>query len=293
MKPRSDSGMADPEERQGGEGTWPARYVIVKRSGWEAVDAAIIHEQLVSIFVNGQELATMMCTPIDLRALAVGFLANEGVIDSMDEVRAVHRCPSGSCVDVWLRQAEFEPPRRMILTSGCGGGVTFDDLTAAHPPVTEEIHVPPNRLWDLMDELYQHAHLYSEARGVHTSAWSDGERIILSAEDVGRHNTLDKLRGKALLGGVDTRGGVILTTGRVSSEMINKARSMGVPLICSRTSPTSLSARLAGEWGITLVGYLRRNSMNVDTHPHRVLGPPAAQTAYDSPREREETTPHV
>jgi FdhD protein len=110
---------------------------------------------------------------------------------------------------------------------------------------------------------------------------------------VGRHNTLDKLRGKALLEGVATRGGVILTTGRVSSEMINKTRSMGVPLVCSRTSPTSLSVRLAEEWGITLVGYLRRNSMNVYTHPDRVLGPPAAQTAYDSPREREETTPHV
>jgi FdhD protein len=278
---------------QGGEGTWPARYVIVRRDGWQAVDAAIIHEQLVSIFVNGQELATMMCTPVDLRALAVGFLANEGVIDSMDEVRALHRCPSGACIDVWLKRADFEPPRRMILTSGCGGGVTFDDLTAAHPPVTEEIHVSPDRLWDLMDALYGRAHLYSEARGVHTSAWSDGERIILAAEDVGRHNTLDKLRGKALLEGVYTRGGVILTTGRVSSEMINKARSMGVPLVCSRTSPTSLSARLADDWGITLVGYLRRNSMNVYTHPDRVLRTPSAQTVYDSPREREETTPHV
>lgn len=285
--------MAGSDEGQGGEGTWPSSYVTVKRDGLKTVDAAIIHEQPVSIFVNGQELVTMMCTPLGLRALAVGFLANEGVIASMDEVRAVHRCPSGVCVDVWLRRADFEPPHRMILTSGCGGGVTFDDLTAAHPPVTGDIYVSPDRLWNLMDELYQRAHLYIEARGVHTSVWSDGQRVVLAAEDVGRHNTLDKLCGQALLAGIDTEGGVILTTGRVSSEMINKTRSMGVPVVCSRTSPTSLSARLAADWNITLVGYLRRNSMNVYTHPERVLRSSAQNARDGPPRGREETTPHI
>ena len=256
-------------------GTTPAAYTIVKRDGsWETVDAEIIHERLVSVFVNGQELATVMCTPLEQEALALGFLANEGVIAGMDDVRAVHVCPSGACVDVWLRQADFHPPRRMILTSGCGGGFTFDDLSASHPPIESDVCVTPERLWNLMDALYERAHLYSRARGVHTSILSDGERVFASAEDVGRHNTLDKLRGLALMQGIDTRDGLIMTTGRVSSEMINKARSMGVPVVCSRTSPTSLSVRLAAEWRMTLVGYLRRNSMNIYTHPERVLCPP-------------------
>lgn len=256
-------------------GTLPTAYTIVRRDGWETVDAQIIHERLVSFFVNGQELATMMCTPCDLEALALGFLANEGVITRLDDVRLLRACPSGSCVDVWLRSPDFQPPRRTIMTSGCGGGVTFDDLSKAHEPIESSMCVTPERLWELMDALYRRAHLYSRSRGVHTSVLSDGERVLVSAEDVGRHNTLDKLRGLALQQGIDTRDCIILTTGRISSEMINKARSMGVPIVCSRTSPTSLSARLAAEWHMTLVGYLRRNSMNLYTHAERVLCPPS------------------
>jgi FdhD protein len=253
------------------QGTIRSSYVVVTRSGWEAIDAEVIHERLVSIFVNGQELATIMCSPCQQDALALGFLANEGVIDSVDDVRAVHVCPSGACVDVWLKSPTFEPPRRMILTSGCGGGVTFEDLSATFEPLESDLHVTPDQLWRLMDRLHRTANLYSRARGVHTSNLSDGERPLLVAEDVGRHNTLDKLRGLALLNRVETKDRLILTSGRISSEMINKARHMGVPLVCSHTSPTSMSVGLAQEWNITLVGYLRRNSMNVYAHPERVL----------------------
>jgi FdhD protein len=257
----------------GCEGTRGRTYTVVTRSGVEIRPAEVIEERLVSIFVNGQELATVMCTPCDLDALALGFLANEGIVDSLDDVRAVHLCPSGGCVDVWLARADFEPPRRMILTSGCGGGVTFEDLSGEFEPLPPAItrQTTPGELWALMDQLYQATELYSRARGVHTAALSDGQRLLLTAEDVGRHNTLDKLRGMALQKSVPTRGTIILTTGRVSSEMLNKARHMEVPLICSRTSPTSLSVALAEEWNVTLVGYVRRNSMNIYTHPERVL----------------------
>ncbi len=265
------------ERTESEAGTLPAVYTVAKRDGTvEQVHGEIIDEKLVTLFVNGQELATMMCSPRDQQALALGFLANEGVIASQEDVRAVHVCPSGACVDVWLDRAEVVLPERPILTSGCGGGITFDDLSRAHPPVEADVRVTTAALWGMMDELYERATLYSRARGVHTAAFADGERVLLAAEDVGRHNTLDKLRGMALLAGIDTAGGVLLTTGRVSSEMINKARSMDVPLVASRTSPTSLSVRLAAEWQMTLVGYLRRNSMNVYTHPHRVLAAPDA-----------------
>lgn len=253
------------------DGALPARYTTITRTGWETVDGEIIHERLVSVFVNGQELLTAMCSPIQQDALAIGFLANEGVIQSMDDVRDVHICPSGACVDVWLARADFEPPRRMILTSGCGGGVTFQDLSQTFSPLESDRRITPEKLWALMDDLNAAAELYSRARGVHTSGLSDGERLLLAAEDVGRHNTLDKLRGMALMQGIDTRDTLLISTGRVSSEMITKARHMGAPLVCSRTSPTSLSTALAEEWNITLVGYLRRNSMNVYTHPERIL----------------------
>ena len=279
-------------------GARESHYTVVKRDGsHEYIEAPIIHEDLVSVYVNGLEVATVMCSPREQEALALGFLANEGIIDSLDEVVVNRVCNSGGCVDVWLTHADTNSKRRLILTAGCGGGVTFDDLSETHPALPpDDVFVPVERLWTLMDELYQHAELYGEARGVHTAAFSPGDHVTLAAEDIGRHNTLDKVRGKALLQGIDTQGGVLLTTGRVSSEMINKARSMGIPIVCSRTSPTSLSVRLAAEWNITLVGYLRRNSLNVYTHPRRVLAtttPPSELTAASNGRTGREKPSHA
>lgn len=252
------------------DGIVPTTYLTVKRNGLGTVGEEVIEESYVSIFVNGIELATIACTPRQQDALALGFLANEGIIASPDDVRAVHVCPSGSCVDVWLNRADFERPERLILTSGCGGGVTFDDLSATADPLDSDTTITPEGLWARMDDLNQSSELYSRARGVHTSALTDGERLLLVAEDVGRHNTLDKLRGLALQSGLETRGHILLSTGRVSSEMLNKARRMETPIVCSRTSPTSLSVALAETWNIALIGYLRRNSMNVYAHAERL-----------------------
>ena len=106
---------------------------------------------------------------------------------------------------------------------------------------------------------------------MHTSALSDGAELVAIAEDVGRHNTVDKLRGTCLIEGIDPHGLILLCTGRISSEMINKAARMGCPVVASRTSPTSMSVRLARDWNITLVGYVRRDSMNVYAHPERLM----------------------
>ena len=213
----------------------------------------------------------MMCTPVQQEALALGFLANEDIIHSLADVELLQVCNAGTCVDVWLAFSHFEPPRRRILTSGCAGGLTFDDFSAALPPLETERNITSIQLWALMDQVYQVATLYSRSRGVHCSALSDGERLLLSAEDVGRHNTLDKLQGLALQQGIQTQDSIILSTGRISSEMINKARHMEVPIVCSRTSPTGLSVVLAEKWNMTLVGYLYRDSMNVYTHSRRIL----------------------
>jgi FdhD protein len=120
---------------------------------WGEVEGEVIEEAFVSIFVNGQELATIMSTPRDQDRLALGFLCNEGLIDGLDDVRAVHICPSGACVDVWLQRAHFEAPKRRILTSGCGGGVTFNDLAQTLPPLDSGLRLPPGRLMELMIEM--------------------------------------------------------------------------------------------------------------------------------------------
>ncbi len=161
-------------------------------------------------------------------------------------------------------------PRRKIITSGCGGGLTFAELAAFQPPVCSDLTITPEGLASLIAKLQDQDSLYARARGVHTSALSNGERLLVVAEDIGRHNTLDRLRGECLRTGLDSNGLILLATGRISSEMIQKAVRMGCPIVASRTSPTSLSVGLARQWNITLCGYVRRNHMNVYSHPERL-----------------------
>jgi FdhD protein len=257
-------------------GVRPAHYISLNGGQPLPVDGAVIDEAPACISINGEELATFMCTPRDLKEMALGFLYNEGVINGLDDVRACHLSKNGSCVDVWLHNTQFQQPRRAIITTGCGGGLTFDDLSAAYEPLTSDLRATPEQLAALMRRLQLGAELYQAARGVHTAVLADpcapeDECFLLQMEDIGRHNCLDKLQGAALLAGIPTRDRILLSSGRISSEMINKARRLESPIVCSRTSPTGLSVALAEAWNITVVAYLRQDRMRVYTHPERVI----------------------
>lgn len=246
-------------------------YVQYKGNSASLVENAVIEEALVCIFVNGQELATFMCTPHRLEELAVGFLRSEGFIHSLDDIDLLTLSNSETCVDVWLRDLSFTPPSRRIVTSGCGGGVTFDNLSQRHPAVNTNVTISPAQIETLMKELHLSAELYNEVRGVHTSALSDGHELLLVAQDVGRHNTIDRLWGQALQQGVNTEGRILLASGRISSEMLNKAAKMKVPIVVSRTSPTGLSVELGRAWNITIIGYARGNAFRIYAAPERII----------------------
>lgn len=253
------------------QGAFAWRYDRWEQGRLRLVDGAVIEEGLVRVHVNGRELATLMCTPKDLDLLALGFLRSEGIIEGLKDVRLVVPCPSRACVDVWLREGDFQIPGRAIITSGCSGGITFDDLSQRVPPIQSNRQVTPQQISNGLRQLISAASLYKYTRGVHASALSDGQRLVVMAEDVGRHNTIDKLWGFCLTQGIDPADHILLATGRISSEMLNKAAKMRVPVVASRTSPTGLSVRLAAEWNIMLVGYVRADSFNVYTAPWRLL----------------------
>ena len=122
----------------------------------------------------------------------------------------------------------------------------------------------------LMRDLRREAEIHQSVGGTHASALSNGSEILVMAEDVGRHNTLDKIRGECLFRGIPTRDRMLLTTGRVSSEMVAKAAKMEVPIVASRSPPTDLAFKLAREWEMTVVGYVRGDKMNVYSRPDRV-----------------------
>lgn len=248
-------------------------YVVYERGAYRAITGAVPAEGFVRIHVNGLELATIMCSPIEPEILALGFLRSEGIIESMDDVRRWTNCPSERCIDVWLHRAHFEPPTRRIITSGCGGGVTFDDLAGCIQPLDSSREVAPDRISRLLQDLQASALLYLQARGIHTAGLADAEGLRLVAQDVGRHNTVDRLWGKCLLAGQSPADLILLSTGRISSEMLNKAAKMRIPIVASRTSPTALSVELARAWNITLVGYVRSGSLRVYAAPQRLQLP--------------------
>jgi FdhD protein len=263
----------------------PIEYIHVENDHWARKDAEVIVETPVAVTVNGEVWLTFMCTPIDLEALAVGFLYNEGVIRSADEVVQVHVCDAGDNVDVWLDHGA-EKPDKWRRTSGCTGGITsvdVDQLPFNAPEQTDgdTFKLSAAQVSQLIDMLLNAQDLYRRSGGVHTSILADGDQVLAVGEDIGRHNTLDKLAGQCVLKNIKMDGKVIATTGRISSEMIQKAARVGVFVLISRTSPSSLSIRLAERWGITLLGYARRNRFIIYTHANRiVLNPHTNQTKH-------------
>ena len=278
------------------EEKFPITFYRVTETNSEPVDGVIIGESRWSLFVNNVELVTFMATSRNLHHLALGFLASENLISDLgdiasirvnetpdraywyipslgvNETRKMAVCEEGvGSIEVRLTHFDFRLPQHRTLTSGCGGGVTFDDLSKEQIPLASTRTVRVAQIFAMMRELNLKATLYRECRGVHTTVLTDGDQLLAMAEDVGRHNTMDKIRGDCMMREIVTNDQLLITTGRISSEMITKAAKMRVPIVVSRTSPTHLAVALARAWNITLVGYARGGQMQVYTGMERII----------------------
>jgi FdhD protein len=253
----------------------PVRYILFEKGQAEPKSAEIVGEGPVSLTVNGDLWLTFMCTPKDLESLAVGFLYNEGIIQSTNEIASVHVCASEDNIDIWLHH-NVEKPLQWRRTSGCTGGATSvtTDPPAGKTCLYNGPTLMPDQISELVEALFESQDLYRRAGGAHTSVLSDGQNILAVAEDIGRHNTLDKIAGHCLREHIELSRGILVTTGRVSSEMLQKAVRLGAAIVISRTSPSSLSIQMAEQWGVTLIGYARRDSFRIYTHPERILTTP-------------------
>lgn len=257
-----------------------------------SLEVPVPREERVVLYVNGREWVGWMCTPTWLEELAVGFLFNEGFIDGMEEVAHVRVCGSGRCVDVWLEK-DVDPPGLPTVTSGCSGGTTFETMREERAPLTSRVGITPEQVVGLVQRLRQAAAVYRLAGGIHTSALAEGNRLACVAEDVGRHNTVDKLAGYCLRRGLPMRDRILLTSGRVSSEMLAKAARMGTPIVISLTSSTSLAVDLARAWNITLIGYARGRGFRVYAGEHRIqprgtTGTPPTSLSVEHRRDAED-----
>lgn len=233
--------------------------------GWVRTKMHVPSEMQFTIYVNQQALVTILCTAAKLDYLVMGYLYAEGIISSIEDVASLRVSDEESLADVRLVNSEYELPT--LRTLGCSGSPVFKTQGIR---VDSDLVVTPQQVLQLMKQLQGQMELYSFSGGVHTSALSDTKNLLVVAEDIGRHNTLNKIQGECLMRGISTRDRLMLITGRISSEMLLKAAKMRVPVVVSKRAPTKNAIVLARDMGIALVGQTRGNRLTVFTHPERL-----------------------
>ncbi len=242
---------------------------------------SLIHEVPLTIFLNGQELVTLLCTGHHVEELALGFLKSEGLLDDLEDVKGLQVDKDAGMVRVEMHGEEAL--RRALylkrtLGSGCGrASLYYQPLDGLQiRPIEDDLKVTPGQIWALMRGMGRGSTLYKESRGTHHAALAQGDRIVVGREDIGRHNAVDMIVGHALREGLSMGDKILLTTGRASSEIVLKAARLSIPVLASRSTATLLAVEIAERVGMTLAGYVRGEKMVLYAHPERVVEPPEA-----------------
>jgi FdhD protein len=208
--------------------------------------------------------------------MALGFLLSEGILKDRKSLLDVQVDEKNYTVSVTLADLPEDVDatfHKKTITSGCGRGITFTDASNLKdlPPNKSFIRISVEEIQALLKKFSSISELFMQTGGVHSAALADQERIHLFAEDIGRHNAVDKIIGKAFLAGIPVADKILLSSGRISGEIMTKVIRNRIPIMISRTAPTCMSITYAEDHGITLIGFARGNRMNIYTHPQRVV----------------------
>ena len=242
------------------------------------IEREVAREYPLTIFFNNTQLVTMLCSPHALEDLAVGFLTSEGFLSNKDEIKRIILDKVRGVVRVRTadeREISPEIMSRRLISSGCGRGAAFYSAAdVQNPPVNSAETIAPEELMKLV-QIFQHGSpVYRETHGVHSAALYRHSKMIAQAEDVGRHNAVDKIFGHCLLDGIDTHDCILITSGRISSEIAHKAVRMNIPILVSISAPTTLAVQVAEKMGITLVASVRGGKMDVYSNSGRITRSP-------------------
>jgi FdhD protein len=249
--------------------------LIWKDASLHGADVAVVRETAVTLRLNGREIITLLASDDALDYLAAGFLKAEGFVSRPEDIVSIRVDPGGEAVDVEAVGVDALAGRlleRRTVTSGCGKGTTFthalDAVQSRQAPPGPRVSV--TQIQRLVHGLLRGSELYREAGGVHSAALATTVEIVIFRDDIGRHNAVDKIHGECFMRRIPIEDKILLTTGRVSSEILVKAAKLGVAVLVSRSSPTDLALELAGRTGITVVGQVRGGSLTVYTGEERV-----------------------
>lgn len=251
------------------------KLVKVESDKRTEMEDVVIAEYPLTIFLNGDEFITLLCSPNSLQYLVYGFLKSEGIIMKREDVESVIIDEDKGFAHVSLHRRNplsEELFGRRTMTTGCAKGVTFYNVTDTIQlrSLENSFTVSLNSIWDMLKRLNSESELFKLTGGVHSCSLCSCNDILIMMEDVGRHNALDKILGEALVEGVDLSDKMILTSGRISSEMLIKTAKAGIQVIASRSAPTALAVKQARELNMTLIGFARGARANIYTGDHRI-----------------------
>lgn len=252
------------------------KIVRMSDKGVEERSDLLVREVPLTVMAGGQEIATLLCTPDRPEHLAVGFLLSEGVVSRKEDIADITAGANGTYVDVTLTN-DFKVDssffQKRLIGSGCGKSLSFynrQDI-ADCTPVSDGLTVAFGQVMEWMSLFQKRSELFRETGGVHSAALCSPSESELFAEDIGRHNAVDKLFGQCLMEGIAVSDRVLLTSGRVSSEILIKALRRGLEIVVSRSAPTDLAVGLADKMNLTLVGFARGARMNIYTRSSRIV----------------------
>ncbi|WP_110954254.1 formate dehydrogenase accessory sulfurtransferase FdhD [Anaerosinus massiliensis] len=238
----------------------------------------ISEEMPLTIYLNGKETTTMLCSPVDQKYLVIGFLISEGMVQNLEAIKEININENDGLAYIEadiIEKATTTNYLRRCLTTCCGRGragfyFANDHQTTKIIDSNAHFHAA-DILKSTATLLHEASATHSKTNGVHSGAIVEKGNLILYSEDIGRHNIFDKLYGKCLEQKMSMDDKMIVFSGRISSEILIKVSKMGIPCVLAKSVPTTLALGMAKDLGITIVGSIRRDSFLIYTHPERIV----------------------
>ena len=239
--------------------------IRVTRKDKKEMDDIVVTEYHLTIILNNQVLVTLPCSHKDLKSLAMGFLSSIGLLKGKEETDKFELDESKGMVWIETEKDKDLPP--LTLSGIYNSEVNIKDQAK----VESQIEVAPYEVFSLVEEFQHRSDIFISTGGVHSAALCDRKDILVFKEDIGRNNAMDKVFGECILQDIPTEERMVVTSCRISSEILLKVAKRNIPILISISAPTNLAVRFAAELGITLIGFVREKRMNIYTNEWRVI----------------------
>lgn len=261
------------------------KIIRIKNNNQEFVEDFVTEEISLIIAIKNKELSTLLCSPDNINDLVAGYLYTSGIIEKIEDIKQINLDK-----DKWIAHLNLENNDiikdeifKKIRPVGCGGGNLLYNESAhlLNKKITSDTKIKKITIISLMKEFQTCSQTFLKTGGVHSAAMVEEERITVFREDIGRHNAIDKVIGNTIINNTKVspiesgqsgfNNKIILTSGRISSEILLKIQKCGIPVIITRSAPTDKAIQICREKNITLVGFVRGNRMNIYSGEQRII----------------------